>query len=103
MSLNLSNTILKAVSHVAFGQITVVDGPTFGVDIDTQAGTTEYMGSWEADDTIWDDYWEPPSLKYYRYDLYEDSNLLYTTNYPIPPAYEVGTSGMIAVAYPADI
>ncbi|MBN1837205.1 MAG: hypothetical protein JW820_15215, partial [Spirochaetales bacterium] len=69
----------------AFGQsVSVWDGAgaNLGADIDTQAGTASYTGSWTASADIWDGY--PDIHKGYLYTLYEASETeqLFTSPYP---------------------
>ena len=69
----------------AFTQITVVDGDSIGFDIDTQASTTQYTGTWNPTTDIW--YGRESDQKFYEYTLYEKEtgNTLYSNTYPIFP------------------
>ena len=69
--------ILFIIPTLVFSQITVVDGPDIGSDIDSQSSTTLYTGGFTADASIWAGYDDPVvNYKFYVCELRQQGNPL---------------------------
>lgn len=70
--------------------IAVFDGPTLGVDIDTQSSTASYEGSWIASGIAWPEY----GYNHYWYYLWEGAidtgTVVYNGMYPFWPDPPIG-------------